>query len=75
MPPPLPRRPRQRGTIPLQVPSVDSCRGGVRPAVAHTLLKLGNATLHRGLIDAESLGSCLHAARARERQEMPEIVP
>ena len=44
-------------------------------AVAHALLKLGNATLHRGLIDAESLGSCLHAARARERQEMPEIVP
>ena len=44
-------------------------------AVAHALLKLCNATLHRGLIDAENLGSCLHAARARERQEMPEIVP
>ena len=44
-------------------------------SVAHALLKLGDATLHRGLIDAESLGSCLHAARARERQEMPEIVP
>src|SRR5262245_53861419 len=38
-------------------------------------LKLCNATLHRGLVDAESLGSCLHAARARERQKMLEIVP
>src|SRR5262245_26643589 len=38
-------------------------------------LKLCNATLHRGLIDAESLGSCLHAARAGERQKMLEIVP
>ena len=44
-------------------------------AVAHTLLELCNATLHGGLIDAKRLGSCLHAARARERQEMPEIVP
>ena len=38
-------------------------------------LELCNATLHRGLIDAESLRSCLHAARARERQEVPEIIP
>src|SRR6476659_4853386 len=44
-------------------------------AAAHTLLEVCNATLHRGLIDAESLCSRLHAARARERQEMPQIVP
>ena len=44
-------------------------------SAAHALLKLCNATLHRGLIDAESLCGSLHAARARERQEIPEIVP
>jgi hypothetical protein len=49
--------------------------GAFYQAATHALLKLGNAALHRGLIDAEGLGSCLHAARAREREEMPEIVP
>lgn len=42
---------------------------------ADMLLELGNATLDRGLIDAERLGGGLHAARACERQKMPEIVP
>jgi hypothetical protein len=36
-------------------------------AVTYALLKLGNAALHRRLIDAEGLGSCLHAASVRER--------
>jgi hypothetical protein len=31
--------------------------------------------LHSGLIDAKGLGSCLHTASARERREIPEIVP
>jgi len=43
--------------------------------VTHALLKLGNAALYRGLIDAKRLGCRLHAARARERQEMPQIFP
>src|SRR5262249_8248336 len=44
-------------------------------AVAHILLEVCNSPLHGGLIDTERLCGCLHAARARERQKMPQIVP
>jgi hypothetical protein len=37
-------------------------------SAADALLKLRNATLYRGLIDAQHLGRCLHATCAGEGQ-------
>ena len=38
-------------------------------------LKLCDATLNGRLIDAQRLRCCLHAACARKRQEVPEVIP
>lgn|SRR5690349_12623087 len=43
--------------------------------VAHTFFELRNATLDRGLIYAKNLCGGLHAAHARERQEISEVIP
>jgi hypothetical protein len=42
---------------------------------AEALLKLSNATLDGGLVDAQRLRCRLHAVRASEGQEVPQVVP